>query len=244
MLRKKKTRDNQGIEDAIGYRFRDPERLQAALTHRSFRFESREPCQDNQRLEFLGDAVLGLIMADWASRHYEEHPEGMLTVLRSRIASAAGLAAVARDIGLGGYLRLGRGEIASGGSDRDSTLADAMEALLAAVYLDGGLKRADAVFRRVFASRLEALDADLWADNPKGRLQQLAQREHQVAPVYTLLGEDGPLHARTFRVEVRVETKQGEPWRSEGTGNSKQSAQVEAAQNLLASVEALAACRT
>ena len=127
------------LEDVLGYRFRDPVRLETALTHRSFRFENREAGVDNERLEFLGDAVLGFLLADLVYERYEEHPEGVLTILRSRIVSTSALASVARDIGLGAHLRLGRGEVAGGGRERESMLADAMEALLAALYLDGKL---------------------------------------------------------------------------------------------------------
>ncbi len=221
-----------GLEETLGYRFHDPQLLQAALTHRSFRFENPEAGADNQRLEFLGDAVLGLLLADWVYHHFEEHSEGMLTILRSRIASTAALAQVARSLGIGPFLRLGHGEAAGGGHDRETSLADALEALLAALYLDAGLRRTDEVFRRIFAPHLDALDNDRWADNPKGHLQTLAQRDHQAAPVYCLLAEEGPPHARTFRVEVRV----GPHLRAEGTGPSKQTAQVAAARALLAEI--------
>lgn len=217
------------IEKVLGYQFADSSRLLAALTHPSFRFESREDCEDNQRLEFLGDAVLGFLLADWVFQHYEKHPEGMLTILRSRVVSTAALATVAREIGLGGFLRLGRGEDAAGGRHRDAMLADALEAVFAALYVDGGLVQADAAFRRVFAKSLESLDGDAWADNPKGRLQQIAQRDFGVDPVYLALAEEGPDHARTFRAAVCV----GDQWRAEGSGASKQAAQVAAARSLL-----------
>lgn len=222
------------LEDVLGYRFRDPVRLETALTHRSFRFENREAGVDNERLEFLGDAVLGFLLADLVYERYEEHPEGVLTILRSRIVSTSALASVARDIGLGAHLRLGRGEVAGGGRERESMLADAMEALLAALYLDAGIRKAAKVFQKLFASRLDALTEDVWEDNPKGRLQQLAQRDFHAAPVYRTLAEEGPHHARVFRAEVAV----GDDRRAEGEGNSKQSAQVAAARALLAALTA------
>lgn len=218
-----------GLEDVLGYRFRDPALLETALTHRSFRFESREACTDNQRLEFLGDAVLGFLLADIVYQRYEEHPEGMLTILRSRVVSTAALAETAREIGLGTHLRLGRGEAASGGCERDSTLADAMEALLAALYLDAGIERTLEVFQRLFETRLRSLQEDVWLGNPKGRLQQLAQRQFHTSPVYRTLAEEGPHHARVFRSEVAI----GGLHRAEGTGNNKRSAQVAAARALL-----------
>lgn len=227
--------ERQRLEEALGYWFDDPSRLEAALTHRSYRFERREACEDNQRLEFLGDAVLGFLLADWVYQCYEEHPEGMLTILRSRVVSTSALASVSRSIGLGGFLRLGRGEDSAGGRDRDTMLADALEAVFAAIFLDGGLEQVAAVFRKVFSPALASLDGDAWAGNPKGRLQQIAQRDHRADPVYLALDEEGPAHARVFRAAVCV----GTAWRAEGIGNSKQAAQVAAAQALLETLEAL-----
>ncbi len=225
------------VETALGHRFRDPTLLELALTHRSYRFEHpEEPC-DNQRLEYLGDAVLQLLAAEWTYRRLQDQAEGGLTISRSRLVSTPALAGVARDLSLGEHLRLGRGEALDGGAGRDALLADALEAVLAAVYLDAGLVCARRVFKRLFASRLKALDADPWDGNPKGRLQQLVQQCGDSPPTYRTLAESGPPHRRRFEVEVTVTHGGVEHGRTLlrgiGQGVSKQAAQVAAADALL-----------
>ena len=216
------------LEQALGYAFRDPALLRDALTHPSYRFENAVEA-DNQRLEFLGDAVLGFLLADRIFRGPEEHPEGMLTVLRASVASGAALAAKARTLALGPALLLGRGEALTGGRDRDSDLADAFEAVLGAVYVDGGIAAVSDVFDRLFAADLEHLGRDPWIDNPKGRLQSLAQKTFRVDPVYVTLSETGPMHSRVFAVRVTV----GEERSAEGRGPTKRAAQAAAAAALL-----------
>ena len=216
------------LERALGHAFRDPALLRAALTHPSHRFEASGDV-DNQRLEFLGDAVLGFLLADRIFRGPDEHPEGMLTVLRASVASGAALAAKARTLALGPALLLGRGEALTGGRDRDSDLADAFEAVLGAVYVDGGIAAVSDVFDRLFAADLEHLGRDPWIDNPKGRLQSLAQKTFRVDPVYVTLSETGPMHSRVFAVRVTV----GEERSAEGRGPTKRAAQAAAAAALL-----------
>lgn len=234
-------REPQPVETSLGYRFRDPSLLRLALTHRSYRFEHPQETGDNQRLEFLGDAVLQLLVAEWAYRRLQNQPEGALTILRSRLVSTTALAAAARELGLGAHLRLGRGEAADGGAERDALLADVLEAVIAAVYLDAGLARARTVLKRVLGPRLDLLDVDPWSDNPKGRLQQLAQQRMGAQPSYRTLDQDGPPHRRHFRVEVVIESDPaaGTVWRADGTGPSKQAAQVAAARAMLARIEAV-----
>ncbi len=221
------------LEQILGYNFKDRSLLEAALTHSSYRYENPQDCTDNERLEFLGDAVLGLILADIVYRRYQRQQEGTLTILRSHIASEPGLAAVARDLGLGRFLRLGRGEELSGGRNRDSMLADAMEAILGALYLDAGIAAATSVFERTFEQRLNSLPRDHWADNPKGKLQQISLRRYQIPPSYRTLSEEGPPHAKIFTAEVAL----GEHCRATGSGTNKQSAQVAAAEALLAQLD-------
>ena len=218
------------LEKKLGRRFADGSLLEAALTHPSFSAENQsEAPDDNQRLEFLGDAVLDLLLADHVYRNYPEKHEGMLTVLRARVVSEAGLAAVARSLNLGAYLRLGRGERGSGGATRDSNLADAMEAVMAALYLDGGLPLATEVFERLFSDAIAALrDVTQWQGNPKGRLQQLAQAHSAAEPVYTTISVEGPQHAPVFTVEARVGALA-----ATASGPSRRAAETLAAEQLL-----------
>ena len=225
------------LEKAIGYTFKNRSLLEAALTHRSFRFEHAETEVDNQRLEFLGDAVVGLVLAEWTYRRFGHSQEGQMTVLRSSVASEHGLSRGAALIGLGEYMRFGKGELRSGGKERDSNLADAMESLIAAVYLDGGLEAAASVIGKIFKSQLESLGSiadDTWTDNPRGHLQHISQYYHHVAPVYTMLEEAGPAHDRTYRASVSVNGK----YTAEGEGKSKQAAQSAAAAALLRTLPA------
>jgi len=227
-----KRMDRTALEDALGYSFRDVSLLALALTHRSYSNEHELPA-DNQRLEFLGDAVLGFLLADRVFRGYATHPEGMLTILRASIASGAALAEKARQLGLGAVLRLGNGERITGGADRDSNLTDALEAVLGAVYLDGELSAVSDVFDRLFAEDLAALQDDPWRDNPKGELQSIAQREYHVQPTYTIIQEAGPEHQKRFRSCVTV----GEMLQAEGSGMTKRAAQAAAAAALLKQME-------
>lgn len=222
------------LEKALGHHFRDEALLLQALTHPSWRAEN-EGGEDNQRLEFLGDAVLGMLTAEYVYDLRAGDDEGVLTALRSQVASGKTLAELGRRLGLGKWLRLGRGEELSGGRDRSSSLADAFEALLGAVYLDGGVKPARAVFERQCAPRLGTLSRrrDVWAGNPKGKLQDLAQKTYGRTPVYTLRKTVGPAHDRVFRVEVAV----NETLHALGEGASKRKAQAAAAAALLKALE-------
>lgn len=217
------------LEKAMGYRFRDRTRLDEAFLHRSFRYEkgSREG-RDNQRLEFLGDAVLGLVAAAYLFDRYPGEDEGYLTSARSRLTSGATLAEVAARIGLGERLKLGKGEDLTGGRTRASNLADTLEAVLGAAYQDGGLKAADAIFKRLFAPLLEGGEDD-GERNPKGRLQQLCQQRWKNSPTYAMLSEEGPRHARRFQVEVRLNGRA----LGQGTGASKRAAETDAAMDAL-----------
>ena len=214
------------VGDSLGYRFRNPALLDTALLHRSHRFENPAVDADNQRLEYLGDAVLGLIAADALYRRLPSADEGELSRCRASLTSGRTLARLARGIGLGERVRLGRGEEKTGGRTRESTLADAMEAVLGAAYLDGGLKAAGKIFDKVFAGELETLGARLDADNPKGLLQEMCQEAWQQTPSYEVVGESGPSHARLYEVTVCVAGR----ILGRGRGSSKRTAEAEAAQ--------------
>ncbi len=218
------------LESALGYRFKDVANLEHALTHRSFRFEHRATVScDNQRLEFLGDAILGFLSAEYVYSNLAEEDEGALTSFRSQVTSGKALAEIGQKLGIGDVLLIGQGEARSGGSTRASNLADAVEALLAAAYIDGGIDAARAVFNKVIVPEIEALSGDVWAGNPKGELQNLAQKRFRTTPVYELIDESGPSHRRTFRVKVMI----NEQFTAEAEGGSKRAAQAEAANILL-----------
>lgn len=192
------------VEKKIGYRFKNRSLLEEALTHRSCRFEKSDVDKDNERLEFLGDAVLGILVAAHLFRAYGDSQEGLLTSMRSQIASGKMLAAIAGETGLGEYLRLGKGEEGSGGRRRSSLLANALEALLGAAYVDGGMKAAEKIFATVILPHLDDVSPDIWADNPKGKLQEYSQRQWKSGPEYSVVSRDGPAHNSIFKVKVSL----------------------------------------
>lgn len=220
----------RSLETLIGHTFADRHLLETALTSPSYRaVPGNEKVADNQRLEFLGDAVFGLLSAEHLFALYPLEDEGFLTVRRSRMANGKALAGMARGIGLGGHLRLRKQDEAQGGRENDRFLAEAMEALFGAVWLDGGLAAA----RNVFA-RLAAADAqeppDPWAGNPKGRLQELAQsRAWPDSPAYALVECSGPDHAPQYTVRASVHGGRA----AVGSGKTKREAEAEAASALL-----------
>lgn len=214
------------LEMRLGHAFERPALLAAALTHRSHSAEAGHPeLAESQRLEFLGDAVLGAVSAEWLVACRSDWREGTLTKVRSRLTNAATLARVARKLELGDFLRLGRGEERSGGRQKGALLADALEAVLGALWLDGGPDPVRATFAKWFADEIaEALEAG-GDDNPKGDLQERLQRERQESPRYELMEESGPPHERHFKVAVFW----GEARRGEGEGTSKREAEMNAA---------------
>ena len=218
------------LEERLGHVFRQPRLLAAALTHRSYSAETNPPDEmENQRLEFLGDAVLGAISAEWLVAHRSDWREGTLTKVRSRLTNAAALARVARRLGLGEFLRLGRGEDQSGGREKGALLADALEAVMGALWLDGGPEPVRQAFEKEFADEIaEAVEAG-GDDNPKGDLQERLQREGGDGPRYERVAESGPSHARHFTVAVF----RGEERLGEGEGGSKREAEMNAARQAL-----------
>jgi ribonuclease-3 len=219
------------LEKRVGYRFKDRSLLLAALTHPSHCFEHAEEPRDNQRLEYLGDAVLGLLAAQHAFERHANADEGQLTVLRSQVASGKSLAEMARSIGLGAYLRMGKGEDRNGGRDRANMLADSMEAIFGAAWIDGGLRAGNKLFAKLVAPRLNALSTTDGSDNPKGELQELAQRKFQCAPVYERLAVEGPAHAPSYHAKVSVPGHE-----AAGEGATRRAAEAAAAAQLLASL--------
>jgi ribonuclease-3 len=220
------------LEKRLGYRFKDRSLLQAALTHPSYCFEQDDATGHNQRLEYLGDAVLGLLAAQYAFDQHTDANEGQLTVLRSQVASGKALAETARAIDLGTFLRLGKGEERSGGRARASMLADSLEAVFGAAWQDGGLRASHKLFKQLIVPRLQTIGTTGTQDNPKGALQELAQGAYQCTPVYEGLAVEGPAHAPRYRTRVRVQDQEGL-----GEGTTRRAAEAEAAAQLLARLQ-------
>jgi len=213
------------LEDRIGYKFRNPLLLAEALTHPSVRHETQRHHFDNQRLEFLGDAVLQLIITEHLYGHFKNEAEGKLTKLRSRLVSREALTVHAAALELGRYLMMGRGEETSGGRERNSTLADAFEALVGAIYLDSDLATVRQFILEQAACDLARLVEEPIDINPKGHLQELLQAISPRSPIYEVISQSGPEHAKTFIVRA--------VWEGiilgEGTGHSKKQAETAAA---------------
>ena len=212
------------LERALGIRFRDRNLLVAALTHRSYAFE-REIGITNERLEFLGDAVLGLVVTDLAFRKFPDLPEGELAKLRAATVNMATLADIARQLDLGEQVLLGKGEELSGGRNKSSILADAMEAVLGAVYLDRGLRTAWWVIERLFWPRMAAYARGEGGRDYKTSLQELAAQDIGSVPQYRIR-EEGPDHAKEFTATVFLAGKDY----GSGRGRSKKEAEQQAAQ--------------
>lgn len=210
------------LEQQLGYEFRDRAVLDVALTHRSYTAE-HDDADHNERMEFLGDAVLEFVITNLLYERFGEMREGEMAKLRASLVSREVLAAVARDIGLGPFLRLGRGEDTSNGRGKDSILADAMEAVIAAVFLDGGIEAARVAILRHWERRVTLRSASPGGKDYKTRLQEVLARA-RLEPVYRVSGE-GPDHDRVFTATVEVD---GVP-RGEGSGRSKKGAEQQAA---------------
>lgn len=213
------------LEERIGYQFSNPSLLETALTHPSLAYETRKPRPDNQRLEFLGDAVIQLILTDELFLRFPRFSEGHLTMLRSRLVSRGALHQLGGIIDLGNHLRLGKGEALSGGRERPSNIADALEALAGAIYLDGGMNAARNFILDNFSEFIEKIAARPVENNPKGQLQEELQALKSVSPSYSVLSQEGPDHEKIFVTEVRWDGM----WLGTGTGSSKKEAETNAA---------------
>lgn len=215
--------DLRELERRLGRRFRDRSLLERAVMHRSFANEQGLDF-NYERLEFLGDSVLGLVTAEWLFTQNTGVSEGKLSAHKSRLVSEPILADFGRDLGLGEFVKLGVGEERSGGRQKDSILCDVVEAVIGAVFLDGGWKPARSLVRKLLdGSQLGNDSAEL--KDPKGLLQEILQAEGQGLPEYVLVGEDGPDHDKTFSVVCRVDGKEA----GSGEGGSKKRAEQVAA---------------
>lgn len=218
----------QALEARIGHRFSRPELLARAVTHSSMSSPTR---QDNQRLEFLGDRVLGLVMAEALLAHDKKASEGQLAPRYNALVRKETCADVARQLGLGDALKLGRSEMLSGGRRKQALLGDAMEAVIAAVYLDAGFVVAKQMVLRLWGPRIGTVDAD--ARDAKTTLQEWAQARAMPPPVYALAGRSGPDHAPQFTITVTLRDGRS----AQASAGSKRQAEQAAAQSLLAELD-------
>lgn len=219
------------LAERLGHRFSDPELLERALTHRSHAHERGGGVRESyERLEFLGDALLGFLCSDWLCRDDDDAAEGVLTRRKQTVVRTETLAEIAGELGLGEALRLGKGEESTGGRAKPSLLADVFEAVLGAVYLDGGLRAARAFFRRHLLDRLRlAAESDVVREDYKTRLQERSQARLRLTPVYRIVRTKGPDHERSFEVEVRLKGV----LRAGGKGRSRKTAEQVAARRAL-----------
>lgn len=215
--------DIKKFQEVIGYHFHDEKLLRQALTHSSFANEKHlKKHSDNERLEFLGDAVLEIISSEFLYKEYPDKPEGELTKLRASIVCEPTLALCTKDIALGEYLLLGKGEDQTGGRGRKSILSDALEAVIGAIYLDGGFANAKEFIHKYILTDIE--HKQLFYDS-KTILQEIVQAHFPYGVVYHLIKEEGPDHNKSFTVAVHI----GEECYGEGTGRTKKAAEQEAA---------------
>lgn len=210
------------LEEKIGYTFKNKELLLTALTHSSYANERQTKCYE--RLEFLGDSILGAVTADFLYRHSPELPEGRMTRLRSELVCEGSLHSIAAELELGSYMRLGKGEEHTGGRQRPSIMADMVEAIIAAIYLDGGLESAKRFIYAMLLDKAVIDDSHVSADH-KTELQELVQQKSGSSIVYELIGESGPDHNKTFTFRVSVNGAAA----GEGSGKTKKEAEQMAA---------------
>ncbi len=213
-----------GLARSLEYAFRQPELLESALTHRS------AGSRNNERLEFLGDAALGFVIAEWLYEKFPDASEGQLSRLRASLVKRETLAEVARGLDVGDYLRLGSGELKSGGFRRDSILADALEAILGAILLDRGYPEVHAAVHRLFATKMAGLSSADELKDPKTLLQELLQSRKLGLPVYDVISVSGKAHQQHFVVECRVADLD---LSVKGEGGNRRGAEQAAARNML-----------
>ncbi len=223
------TNDHHEIEHKLGYRFHSTDLLEEALRHSSFVNEQPDlDLRDNERFEFLGDAVLNLIVGHILMRRYPDLKEGDLSRMRANLVNESQLARIARSINLGTFIRLGKGEIQTKGREKNSILADTFEALLAAVYLDGGFKAAFNLIDTNFSPLLEGTSPPADHHDYKSKLQEIVQEKQGAMPRYSVIREEGPDHEKTFWIELTVFDIE-----TQGSGKSKKMAEQDAARRAL-----------
>ncbi|MBL7180581.1 MAG: ribonuclease III [Pseudomonadota bacterium] len=221
--------DLSELQRNLLYEFENITLLDESLRHSSFVNEQTDPdIRDNERLEFLGDAVLNLVVGDILMRRYPDIKEGDLSRMRATLVNEAQLATIARTVNLGSYIQLGKGEIQTNGCEKNSILANTFEAVIAAIYLDGGFEAAYKIIDGHFSSLIDSMTTPAANFDYKSRIQELVQVSHGEIPVYSVIDESGPDHDKTFRVRLKLKEIQ-----AEGEGKSKKMAEQDAARKAL-----------
>jgi len=236
ILKKDKTRLKKlkDLERCIGYRFRNKVLLNQALTHKSFANEKHKlGLEDNERLEFLGDSVLGLVMSRLLYEDFPDQDEGVLTRYKSQLVSGATLGRIAKHLNMGDFLLLGKGEEASGGRRHVSNILCAVEALIGAIYLDGDLKAADRFIKKVFYAEIQLVREGKGSKDYKSALQQIALKKFKATPSYKIISEIGPDHKKHFIVEALIQGKRC----GIGSGPNKKTAEQSSAKEALGAIE-------
>ena len=232
-MKKQKMNSKNDFEKTIGIQFKEKELLLLALTHRSYVNEHKDVNEHNERLEFLGDAVLELITSDYLFKNFPKRPEGDLTSFRAALVRTESLAETAQDIGIGENLRLSKGEEDTGGRSKSYLLANAFEAVIGAIYLDQGYEKAREFVTRFLLNKLDTIVENRLDIDSKTKIQELAQAKYKVTPSYEVVEEEGPDHDKRFTVVVKIDEKEI----GKGSGTSKQKAEEEAAANGIEYIE-------
>jgi ribonuclease-3 len=217
------------LEEKIGYSFKDKDLAERALTHRSYLNEVNEPVLHNERLEFLGDAVLELAITQYLFKNYPDNPEGDLTSFRAAVVRTESLAETAADLDLGKFILMSKGEEITGGRQRPYILANTVEALLGAIYLDSDFAQCDNIVHKFLAPKLDKIVENRTDIDPKSKLQELAQEVYKYTPKYEVVKEEGPDHERVFTVRAIINEEEF----GIGDGRSKQDAEQSAAKQAL-----------
>lgn len=223
------------LQNTLEYQYQNDSLLLTALTHRSYLNEDRSVPESNERSEFLGDAVLELITSEFLFSKYPDSAEGILTSLRAKIVQTKTLATLASELGLGNFLRMSKGEKASGGMSNASLLADTVEAIIGSIYLDGGFEKAKEFVQKFLLNKYESIIKTAEVEDWKSNLQELVQAKGGIAPTYQVIKEDGPDHDRIFTIQVTYFDQAQEI----GTGKSKQNAQQAAARKALEKLQSM-----
>mgnify|MGYP001198103132 CR=1 FL=1 len=231
--KKIENRNTDRLQKALHVKFKNKSLLQRAMTHRSFVNESGRTVKDNERLEYLGDSVLGLVVNEYLFKVFEEYREGKLAKIKSAVVSEATLAKIAQSMSLGDYILMGRGEEHSGGRERPSILANTLEAIIGALYLDSGLKVSRKFVLSLLREEIDSVNNLTYLRDPKTALQEYVQKKYKERPVYQVIEERGPDHMKEFTVRLIINGREIVT----GEGPSKRKAEMNAARASLKKIE-------
>jgi len=231
--KRSRSRQLDKLQSLLRVKFKDKGLLARSLVHRSYINESGTNVKDNERLEYLGDSVLGLVVNEYLFKHFEDYHEGDLAKIKSVVVSEDTLAKVAKELNLGSFIQMGKGEEMSGGRKRSSILANTLEAVIGAIYLDSGLKESRRFILGLMKSDVERVDNLTYQRDPKTTLQEYVQKKYKERPQYEVVGEVGPDHQKEFHVRLVINGKEI----IVGTGSSKRKAEMQAAEMTLKAID-------